>query len=647
MGDVMNMRADSMPCLETCLIRWLSIVLVAVISADAHAQNFGANSKVITWGPVQASGEAYVGILGEISKPDVYRADPNSLNLQTVIRRAGGITEEASGTIRIIRQDRVVESVYFTPQINRPLLAGDLLVVESRRMQAAVSRLYDANPRLNHEFSDATEQHRLHQGNGVQIAFVNVLDRPVVVKVKHEDASIPSLVQMLHQPVELSQAVKVIGPERMLSQPAAAQPLTTTLGDGSVLVFPRNSVDRSRLPALPPPYDSEIASGALPSLIGGPTGQSPELRNVGRLPPLTVRDQHHYQQAPANFDAVSSPAATPPIEAQAPPTAEHLSIPGPSQDSLVSSPPRIATIPFTGERRNKSSSTSTSLPPRAEQGLPDDHDFENKKSIQKSDSPKETSPLIKAQNSTPTKSDFNEDDLLDDHEGNRESSRSSFSLVSLVGISFCVLLLVGAALLTRKHLDRISDQSEPAIFQTADLMDQAPVAPLEADVADSHNNQTGSTIDEKPSSVASVEQPTSTLWIDQLLRNQLPVREEAPEFSGSIHIQGRIAAPPVYRVDGPQVAKSGPHFVQPVIEPSIADSENVIEPVDTPKVFDEFDDPHPGHPAQPHFLRRKSGMSTMATSTVARKKAGLSTIDIKLSDTPVTDALRHLQGETS
>src|SRR5689334_1240151 len=103
-------------------IPWLGILIIVAATTEVFAQA-GARSKVITWN-APASGENYVGILGEIATPGVYHLDPQSLSLQSVIRRAGGLTDEASGTIRIVRQDRVVESVYFTPQSSNTLLSG-------------------------------------------------------------------------------------------------------------------------------------------------------------------------------------------------------------------------------------------------------------------------------------------------------------------------------------------------------------------------------------------------------------------------------------------------------------------------------------------------------------------------------------------
>jgi hypothetical protein len=204
-------------------MHWLGILL-ALIAADAHAQATGSNAKVITWQPATANSEVYAGILGEIAKPGVYRLEANGLSLQNVIRRAGGLTDEASGTIRIVRQDRIVESFFFNPQANIALLAGDLLVIESKRTQAAVSKLYETDPRLRAMYAQPSSGDRVDKpssGSGVQVAFVNVLERPVIVKLKYENARVGHVVQMLDQPIELAQAVRVIGPDRLLSQNAA------------------------------------------------------------------------------------------------------------------------------------------------------------------------------------------------------------------------------------------------------------------------------------------------------------------------------------------------------------------------------------------------------------------------------------------
>ena len=438
---------------STCWIRWLGIVLVAAIAADARAQAPGSNSKVITW-QSPTSGDNYVGIMGEIAKPGVYRLDVQSLTLQSVIRRAGGLLDEASGTIRIVRQDRIVESVFFTPNSNGPLLAGDLLVVESKRTQAAVSRYYDPDPQVRAAYAkEADAASRSVSANDVQLAFINVLDRPVVVKVKHEDARLDHIVQKLDHPIELAQSVRVIGSERTMSQSAGPHPIQASLSEGSVLVFPRNAINRNKLPLLPFTYDSRIASGALPSLIGGPSGQSAELRNVGQLPPLMAREPQNsmqFAQPPASLDQATIPSQPPALNPMPPAASGRLENPPTSnQMPVVSTPGRIATIPFNGERRIRSSSSQLSTL----DSEPPEHAANQKHPAARAI----PGGLDRETNPNESRSQSKQfDEPLEDEDPAVQTGKASFSLVHMFGIAAGVGLLIGLALLTRRYLDRQS-----------------------------------------------------------------------------------------------------------------------------------------------------------------------------------------------
>ena len=75
--------------------------------------------------------------------------------------------------------------------------------------------------------------------------------------------------------------------------------------------------------------------------------------------------------------------------------------------------------------------------------------------------------------------------------------------------------------------------------------------------------------------------------------------------------------------------------------------------IEQEEAIDEFDDAHSSRPGKPHFLRRRAGEKTFAAAAAAAKaKSGQTgppvATEVKHSSshstTPVTDALRHLQG---
>lgn len=621
----------------------LGIVMLAVMAGSAQAQATGSNSKVITWKPATNAAENYVGILGEIAKPRVYKVNSQALNLQSIIRIAGGMTDDASGTIRIVRQDRIVESIFFNPQSNLPLLPGDLLIVESKRIQAAFSRLYEADPQTRAKYAQAAEiAVKGTDPSGIQLAFVNVLDRPVIVKIKHEHATLAQVVQKLDQPIELAQSIRVIGPERMLSQGATTQPIDTTIADGSVLVFPASAVNRSRLPSLPVPYDSEIAAGAIPSLIGGAAGQSPELRNVGQLPPLAAREFPH--EAPAvRFPTSADQATTPlpaPTQTPNPAPAERLEIPAAApQLPLVSSPPRIATIPFSGTSRISSSSQSH---------ISHDEDAPRHDAVDVLEPRVE--PKMPRSPSVNLDEDLLEDELLDESDTDK---KGSLTAGHIAGIIACVGLLIGLALATRRFVtgSSMASNKQPrsvAAESPSDVLTTTPSpSPAEQLPASTEFGQT-----ELASPVIEQDRQPSTAtlakaWFDQLLGNQLPVREESAEFPQNIALQGRIVPPPVYRVDPPTTRMTqGPHFslrTPPEQDASKVDPQMEEE---VEQVIDEFDAPHNSRPAKPHFLKRRAGENTIAAAA-SKNSNSSAKAEVKSSTTPLTDALRQLQGGQS
>ena len=598
-------------------IRWLGIVLVAICAADAAAQVPGSNVKVITLQSTTAPGELYVGILGEIAKPGVYRLDSQSLTLQSVIRRAGGLTDDGTGTIRIVRQDRVVENVFFSPQTNTPLMAGDLLVVESRRAQSAISKMYESDPNLRAVYARAAAAAvKGADPSGVQVAFVNVLDRPVVVKVKHEDARLSNVIQMLDQPQELAESVRVIGPDRLLLQGSTAHPIQAPLADGSVIVFPRNAINRRKLPALPAAFDSEIASGAIPSLIGGSSGQSTELRNVGQLPPRIAREP--INSPPASLEQATVPPPST-IQNVVPPPTDRLEIPAPApQSPLVSSRPPIATLPtFKGESRITSSSQIT-------RGADSEPASEPPALDQKSGTPK---PADKRDETPAT-----ETNLVSHHDGGK---KAPITLTQMVSILACMGMLMGLALFTRFYLERKATRPGLAVQMAQSIAHEVIASASPAD-------SVVKSIDQNPSHV-SAEIAPATLWFDQLLGNRLTIREEPLELPEKIALQGRVIPPPVFRVDSAVASplSQGPHFA--ISQPTEA-VENA-SPAET-EIIDEFDAAHETRPSRPHFMRRRPGENTVAAAAVAATHSSIppATVEFRPSSTPVTDALRHLQG---
>ncbi len=590
------------------------LLSAAVLAGDACAQAPRSNSKTITWKSPTNSNDIQVGILGEIAKPGVYHVDAGSLSVQAIVRRAGGLTDEASMSIRIVRQERVAQSLYFSPQADSRLMPGDVLVVESKRALAEISKVMDAVPRTNPIRPAAAGS---TEPVGVQVAFLNVLDTPVVVKLHPEDARIEHVVQMLGQPIELAGSVRVLAPERISSTVPQRTPGIPKLSDGAVLVFPRGSINRSKLPTLPKPYGSEIAYGAAPALIGGLFGQSPELRSVGQLAPLMVLPGYASASSASVLNSATAPITVPALITVPAPTPA-VAPPPPAFDAhsgsmpVVSSRPRIATLPFTGAAPMRSSSS---------RGL-----FESEPiAPPPQDDPTPPSKVLS--------NDSNQAEVIE------PAGASPFTAFQMFGILAGVSALIGAALLARKHFDKPSVAGHRA--NTRSDLASPQQTPLQSAISTDATHLS----EVVPPALTPIEQALGATEsaienkLDRLIRNDLSLREEAVEYPEPIVLQGRIAPRPIHRLDRAAASAigAGPHF-----DTTADSSANAAQESDS--IAMELD-AHPSSGARisgPHFGRRRRDSRPVTIGDASR--AAVASREATPS-TPLADALRQLQGD--
>ena len=675
--------------------RWLSAITAAVIAGDVCLQGAASaqgprfnsrplsNSKTITWRAAETTQENCVAILGEIATPGAYCLDARSLSVQTLVRRAGGVTEEASMAIRLIRHERVNQTLFLSPQSDTPLLPGDVLIVESKRATLGTSKVLNVGNPANGVRRVAAPT---GDAQGVQVAYLNVLDRPVVVKLRNEEARLDHIVQMLGQPVELAGSVQVLGPDRSshVTQLATASPRLT---DGTVLVFRKGSINRNKLPAtLPKPYDSEIAAGAFPSLIGGALGQSAELRSVGQLAPLMIAPGQETAFSPAPFSepmpslqaqapVLSVPAfhsdppslQSPPVksssrlEAQPPRAgAQQSQMPLP-ETPIVSSRPRVATLPFTGSAPMRSSSSRGPIEPEpiapppeeAQSARPQQED----RGVGRSDS---APSLPTSRAALETLSNSKDSPRLPSSELTaNESGATPFSTGQMFGILAGVSALIGAALVARKHFDKQGLTDNPSsTFSGSQPLQQTPIERVlaAANLIAARTSEPESAIPEpdrssiEPSPAQSplaATLPASMSDLDQLIKNTLPLREETANFPVGINLQGRLAPRLIYRVDraAENVLGSGPHFATSNKAETRTDRFETSEQFE-PTVEQLDLDTHPAAETRlsgPHFGRRRSGAKTVAVSESS--SAAMPVAPASNQSTPLADALRQLQGD--
>lgn len=598
------------------------LLSAAVLAGETAAQGPRSGHKEIIWKSPANSNDIQVGILGEIATPGVYHVNAASLSVQALVRRAGGLTEDATQSIRIVRQERVAQSVFFSPQADSPLMPGDVLIVESKRSRSAMSKILDSrmptNPirQVSADSADPT---------GIQVAYVNVLDAPVVVKLHLEDARLERVVQMLGQPIELAGAVKVIEPQKGSTVVGQIASGTLRLTDGTVLIFPRGSVNRNKLPPLPKPHDSEIAAGAMPSMIGGPLGQSPELRSVGQMAPLMALPNR--DSIPA-LNPVTTPHFAPDLAIPAAPSAPQFDS-QPAPMPIISNRSPIATVPFTGAAPVRRSSSLGQIEPDSIAPPPQD-DLAQQGTSSRGDSARTSSQTTSKWNELPDESNL--------AEATNSAGASPFTAFQMFGILVGVSALIGSALLARKHFDK---QSIGGLRTTPrDDMASPQLPPLTSPIS----TDTAITTEIASPAATPIEQAlaatesVSENKLDRLIRNDLPLREEAAAFPDEIVLQGRLAPRPIHRLDraAESAIGSGPYFA------TLANSSG-----NTAQEAVELElDAHPSANASisgPHFGRRRRDARPVTIGEAAR--AAESSPRESAPSTPLADALRQLQGD--
>ncbi len=235
------------------------VTCVALSSRSVTAQEITSSSaKVVSFPAANNVNELYVSIMGEVERPGTYRLTPTTLKLHSVVRCAHGFTANASSAIRIIRRGRASQMEVFSDKVDSPVLPGDLLLVESKKSNAPERNYSDVSAGRGRvtraDYSDTSRR------SFVQVALLNVVDYPLVLRLHPDEANASYLVQALGQPVALLANTHVITPDVPRRQSSEAAKKSVQMQDGSIIVFEPGKIKKHRLPSLlPTPIDRETA----------------------------------------------------------------------------------------------------------------------------------------------------------------------------------------------------------------------------------------------------------------------------------------------------------------------------------------------------------------------------------------------------
>ena len=189
----------------------------------------------------------YYAVIGAVGVPGVYEYSTGFPTLADVIHAADGLTSEASGTFRIVREGKVSRQKFYSPDSEIILLSGDILILDN----SLIGTKREGRSSVVSESQDL-----------VQIVAVNLIHRPVVMSLPSKYATLERLVSLLNQSPNVIPTVKIlqtktseyVGPGRYLAK--------FRLLSQSVLIFDPSVVRIDQIPKLPPTYQPKVMTAS-------------------------------------------------------------------------------------------------------------------------------------------------------------------------------------------------------------------------------------------------------------------------------------------------------------------------------------------------------------------------------------------------
>ncbi len=119
----------------------------------------------------------------------------------------------------------------------------------------------------------------------MQVAFVNLIDRPVIVKMPSDKATLARIVELLGQPADSAENIRIFAP--LGSGPRDSDSIeqaTRPLDSGTVLVFSAPSIRRETLPAFPEPIAKASSNSPVALSARQPDSKFSERKQANTLP---------------------------------------------------------------------------------------------------------------------------------------------------------------------------------------------------------------------------------------------------------------------------------------------------------------------------------------------------------------------------
>jgi hypothetical protein len=209
--------------------------------------------------------------MGEVARPGVFELSLPQLRLLDLVILAGGSMPDASGNVRVIRGGRSGWQTWLTPETTFSLRAGDLVVVDSgRSVDRRSSSFLQSAPAAAGARVSARPAAEI-----VPLGIVQLISRPVVLNLTRDQASVKSVLSLLHQPLRNNGKLTVVKPVGGLETYECDQPEDVPLPSGAVLIFDPATVNTAVLPQLPAAISLESIGTTPPASVPEPIIEAP------------------------------------------------------------------------------------------------------------------------------------------------------------------------------------------------------------------------------------------------------------------------------------------------------------------------------------------------------------------------------------
>ncbi|MBI5758877.1 MAG: SLBB domain-containing protein, partial [Planctomycetales bacterium] len=295
-----------------------------------------AQSDVTTVASEATSRGQFFGILGQVAKPGVYELPADRRTLNDLIEAAGGLTANASNNLRIVRRGRSGGQAFFQPRIRFELLPGDVFISDRRRTGIGAfggagsgaanrdsrdSTVFVTTPDRSGQGGTTTAGRESDSGtsNVVQLGVVGLIDRPVVIAMPADQATLQTVLTTLHQPREGARQITLLRDGSTSQTVPLTEAAKTVLTTGTVLVFDQKSAQTETLPKLPAPVrwqDRTLESTPPQSLTAASESAKPATTAESTTP------------LPETRSAEPTPLARGTVNRLIPPSQSLVSVPG-------------------------------------------------------------------------------------------------------------------------------------------------------------------------------------------------------------------------------------------------------------------------------------------------------------------------------